>query len=215
MHLDPRNFERRGYEIVGQRDGARLAALLVIDKLLKERLADALRDPADDLALDHRRIDDGADVFGSDITHDLDFTGLRVDVDHGDMSAACEAAEFWIVERGDFKARVELRRNVLGREVALLRHLAKRQSFRTIDRLDYTVDDGELFDRHLQEVRAQSKHTAAQFLGGLDHRATAEHRRAGRKRAEPVRRHGGVVNHAGNVVETDAELVAGNLPHRR
>src|SRR5579862_6176897 len=122
MHLDPRNFERRGYEIVGQRDGARLAGLLVIDKLLKERLADALRDPSDDLSLDHRRIDDGADVFGSNITHDLDFTGLRVDIDHGDMGAACEAAEFWIVERGDFEARVKLRRNILGGKKALHRH---------------------------------------------------------------------------------------------
>ena len=81
--------------------------------------------------------------------------------------------------------------------------------------MDHAVDDGEFADRHLQKMRAQSEDAPAQLLGGLDDGAAAEHRRARREGAETIRRHGGIVVDASDVVERDAELVARHLAHRR
>ena len=125
VQFDGRNLQGGGDCVVGQGHRARLS-VVVIDQFLHQRLADALGDAADDLALHHRRVDDGADIFSCHIAHDFHMPGLRIDVDHDDMGAAGEAAEFGIVERRYFKARIEFRGNVLGGEIAVLGHLLQR-----------------------------------------------------------------------------------------
>ena len=160
MQLNSGNFHGGRDQIIGEGHGARLA-VFVVDQFLQQRLADALGDAADDLPLDHRRVDDGADVLGGDIAHDLDLAGLRIDVDHDDMRAGGKAAELGIVERRDLEALVELLRDVLGGEVALLRHLAERNAFGAVDRLDHAVDDGEFLDRHLAAGMRPSPASAA------------------------------------------------------
>ncbi len=55
----------------------------------------------------------------------------------------------------------------------------------------------------------------AQLFGGLDDGAAAEHRGARREGAEAIGRHRGIVVDASDIVERDAELVAGHLTHRR
>ena len=107
MQLDPRNFQGGRDQIIGQRHGARLAGL-VVHEFLQQRLADALGDAADDLPLDHRGIDDGADVFRGDVADDLHLAGLRIDVHHDDVSACGEAAEFGVVEGRDLETLIEL-----------------------------------------------------------------------------------------------------------
>ena len=56
-------------------------AVLVVDRVLQQRLADALGDAALHLALDDHRVDDAADVVDRDEVHHLDDAGVRVDLD--------------------------------------------------------------------------------------------------------------------------------------
>ena len=54
--------------------------------VLHQDLADALRDAADDLALQQQRVDHGADVVDHAVAHDLDLAGFRVDLDLADVA---------------------------------------------------------------------------------------------------------------------------------
>ena len=62
-------------------------AVLVVDRLLAERLRDALRDAAVHLAVDDHRVDHVADVVDRDVAGEVDGAGLGVDLDDGDVAA--------------------------------------------------------------------------------------------------------------------------------
>ena len=67
-------------QVVGEGRGERLA-VRVVRALLVERGADALRDAAERLALDHHRIHQRAAVLDDDVIEDLDCADLGVDRD--------------------------------------------------------------------------------------------------------------------------------------
>ena len=71
--------------VVGEAAGDRLA-VLVVDDVLEQRLADALHDAAMALALDQQRIDDRAEVVDHGVLHHLDTAGVGIDLDLGDMA---------------------------------------------------------------------------------------------------------------------------------
>ena len=75
-----------------------LAAVVVVDDLFEQRLRDALRDAAVDLALDDHRVDDVAAVVDRDVLLQIDAAGLGVDLDHRDVRA----------ERPDEVGRIEV-----------------------------------------------------------------------------------------------------------
>ena len=60
------------HRIIHERPREELAALGIVDALLEQRLADALRDPAMCLALYDQRVDDAADIVDSGVADDLD-----------------------------------------------------------------------------------------------------------------------------------------------
>ena len=62
MQLDRRDLARGRRQIVGERGGEDIAAV-VVDDLLQQRVADALRDAAMHLAVGDHRIDDAAGVL--------------------------------------------------------------------------------------------------------------------------------------------------------
>src|SRR4029077_14022697 len=62
MEFEPRDFRHRRYEIVGERAGQYVAAV-VIDHFFVERVGDALDDAAMDLPLDDHRVDPPASVL--------------------------------------------------------------------------------------------------------------------------------------------------------
>ena len=95
-----------GRQVVGARHGVvhvgagqQLAALLVVDRILEQRLADALGDAAMDLALDDHRVDDVAEIVDRDEVHDLDDAGVGIDLDLADMRAGRIGEVRRIVER--------------------------------------------------------------------------------------------------------------------
>ena len=88
MHrLDRRQIVRFGHRVVHQRSGQELAGL-VVDHLLEEGAADALRDAAVHLPLDDHGIDDPPAVVGHDVSEQLDAACRGVDLDLGDVNGA-------------------------------------------------------------------------------------------------------------------------------
>ena len=86
--------------------GEELAAV-VIDRTLEQRLADALRQPAMDLALDDHRVDDVAEIVDRDEAQDVDDAGRRLDLDLADVGAR-GIGEVRRVEEGRFlEARLD------------------------------------------------------------------------------------------------------------
>ena len=68
------------HRVVHERSGHELAAA-VIGAALEQRLAEAERKAAVDLALDDHRVDDGADVVDPPEADDLGAAGLRIDLE--------------------------------------------------------------------------------------------------------------------------------------
>ena len=76
VDLERRQIVRPRHAVIHQRAGDELT-VLVIDHAFEQRLADALRDAAVDLALDDHRIDDGAEIIDRGPRDDLALAGLR------------------------------------------------------------------------------------------------------------------------------------------
>jgi hypothetical protein len=73
-------------EIVGKRDAERLAA--VVDELLVKGATKPLGEAADQLALDHHRVDRTADVVTDQEALDCRFSGIGVDPHDANMDVA-------------------------------------------------------------------------------------------------------------------------------
>ena len=69
-----------GHAVVDQR-GVAQQPVVVVDRLLPQRLGDALHDAAVELALDDHRVDLGAAVVDRGVVEQLDTAGLLVDLD--------------------------------------------------------------------------------------------------------------------------------------
>ena len=110
LHLDPRHVGRARQQIVGKGGGDGLR-LFVVAHPFEQRVADRVRDAADELALDDHRIDDAAAVVDHDIAQDAHAAGLDVDLDLDGMAANA------IGERGRhealhaFEPRLEIARH--------------------------------------------------------------------------------------------------------
>ena len=87
LELERKEIVGTRHAIVHERARLELAALVVIDRVLVERLADALDQRAMDLALDDQRVDDAAEVVGAGEVDKLDRAGLAIDFDLGDIGA--------------------------------------------------------------------------------------------------------------------------------
>ena len=106
MQLDGRDFPQGGRQIIGQRRGEDVAGLVVND-LLQQRIADALRHPAVDLAVDDHRIDQPAGVLRDQEFLDFNPPGFDVDFDDRRMARIGERARR-VVGRGLHDARLDL-----------------------------------------------------------------------------------------------------------
>ena len=87
---DRRHVVGARHRVVHERAGDELPVALVIDGVLHQRLPDALREPADQLALDERVIEHDAGIVHRRIGDDLDHAGVRIDLDLGDVAAVRE-----------------------------------------------------------------------------------------------------------------------------
>ncbi len=83
---------RARQRIIHERAGHELAVALVIDRLLHQRLANALHGAAVHLARQHQRIERDAEVIDDHVVHHPDHAGGRVDLDLGHVRAIRESA---------------------------------------------------------------------------------------------------------------------------
>ena len=89
--LDRRHLAARRRQKIGERRREDVAAF-VVDDLFQQRIADALRDAADDLAVDNHRIDQAAGILGHDEPLDRDPSGLRVNLDDAGVAGVRKRA---------------------------------------------------------------------------------------------------------------------------
>src|SRR5438552_17573662 len=76
------------HAVVHEGPGKQLPAVLIVDRLLVQGLADALRNAALDLSFDDHVIDDPADVVATDDASEPDLPGLRIYLDFAGLGAA-------------------------------------------------------------------------------------------------------------------------------
>ena len=86
---------------------------LVVHDLFQQRVADALRDAAHDLAVHDHRIDETAGIFGDDEPLDRHASGVRIDLDDGGMAGIGKCAGR-IVGRGFGKSGIDLALEQMG-----------------------------------------------------------------------------------------------------
>ena len=86
VDLERRQVVRARHAIVHERAGDELRRI-VIDRVLVERLADALRQAAVDLAGDDHRVDDAAEIIARGEVDNRYLSGFGVDFDFGDVCA--------------------------------------------------------------------------------------------------------------------------------
>ena len=110
--IDRGDLDRRRHQVLRHRRRDQVAAL-VVDRLLVQRLGDALRDAAVHLALHDHRVDHGAAVVDRHVLHDVGRAGLGVDLDHADVGAGRPREVRRVVDRGG--VRDAARRRPAGR----------------------------------------------------------------------------------------------------
>ena len=76
---EERNVVGARHGIVHERARKELAAVWIIDRMLKQSLADALHDTAMDLALEQERIDGPAEIVDDRVALDYDPAGIGID----------------------------------------------------------------------------------------------------------------------------------------
>ncbi len=156
-------------EIVGARQGIvheaagdQLAGRRVVDRVLEQRLADALRDAAMDLTRRHHRIEERAEIVDRHEALDLDLAGLAVDLDLADVAAVREGLRrglevSLLVEAGLHALRQRLR---IARD---LRKLDEADAPIGADDTERAVDEFKVARRRLEPMRGER-------LGLLEHR---------------------------------------------
>src|SRR5215831_13974667 len=98
--LDFRYLGSAGQQVVHQRPGKELAAL-VIDKIFIQPATNALRHPTADLAIDDGGIDDATAVMGQYIAQERDPAGVDVHFNEGHVHrAGIRDSRYWPIDSG-------------------------------------------------------------------------------------------------------------------
>ena len=114
------------HAVIHKRAGEQLSACRIIDAVLAERLARALHDATMDLTLDDHRVQHDADIVDGSVCDESQLTGVRIDLDLGDMTAARKGEVHRIEESDLFEAGLQdLERKAARREIGRTRDLAE------------------------------------------------------------------------------------------
>ena len=113
LAFDPRHHVRARHGVIHELAGDQLA-VVVIDGLLPQRLADALRDAAVHLAVDDQRIHNVAAIVHRDVALDLDVAGVAIDFGDHDVRAEREREVRRLPEMGRDQAGLGVGRQLHG-----------------------------------------------------------------------------------------------------
>ena len=178
--------------VVHQRRRQQLPGV-VVDAVLRERAAEALRDPAGDLALDERGIDDAPAVVHRHVAQHAHLTRLDVDLDDGEVGAVGEGPRSGVrIVHGRLEARLDPA-ELVRPEVRGARELGVAQPA-----FGAPTDDGaaaaelDVGGMRLEQRRRDGSDALAQRPRGEQRRASADRHAAARPGASAVRHDGGV-----------------------
>ena len=111
--FDPGHVAGAGNGVVGQLAGDELA-LVVVNSLLKQRLAHGLHDSAVNLPIDEERINHIAAIVHGDILLHADIAGIGIDFNDAQVRAEGKCEVRGLKKRGGIEAGVNSRGQCLG-----------------------------------------------------------------------------------------------------
>src|ERR1700738_5125000 len=181
LDLDGRDIERVRDNVVCEACSQDLAAL-VVDDLLEQSRADALRYAPAYLTLDYHRVDHAAAVLTNEVTLDRYLVRPAIDFEGDDVGGGGRGAEIRIVDLGDFQLLARVLRQPAHLRVHGLRQLMKGHRAVRAAYEDGAVRSIEILDCSFEQVRGR-----AQRCGWHRYRCCAPPRRCrpgGRVRLE-------------------------------
>ena len=212
MQLDRRNFVCGRRHVIGERGGED-RAVLVVDDLLQQRVADALRDAAMHLAVGDHRVDDLAGVLRHQEFLDDDAPGLDVHLDDRDVAGVGERAGR-IVVAGLADAGIDLALEAMRLRISLARHFRNRHRAIGAGNFRLAVLQHDVGLGRFQHGAGDLDQLGAHFARGDQRGAAGNHQRTAGERAPAVRRAVGIAMHDPDHVGRDAELVGDDLRQR-
>src|SRR5947208_11566740 len=122
--------------------------------MLKESLADALDDPAMDLALEQQRIDGAAEIVDDGVALDYDAAGIGIDLDLGDVAAVGEGLSWRYAVMRRVEPRLHARRQFRG-IARRLRHRENIEAEIGAGHTEYPIGKTHVLRRDFQKVRSE------------------------------------------------------------
>src|SRR5262249_34211873 len=134
--------------------------------MLKESLANALYDPAMDLALEQERVDNAAEIVDDGVALDYDGAGIGVDLDLDDVAAVGEGLSWRHAVMPGTEPRPRPRRQFRG-VARRLRHRENIEAEIGAGHAEYPIGKTYVLRRHFQKVRSELHAFADDGASGL------------------------------------------------
>src|SRR6478609_8448293 len=122
--------------------------------MLKESLADALDDPAMDLALEQQRINDAAEIVDDGVALNYDGAGIGIDLDLDNVAAVGKGLSWWYAVMRRVEPRFHARRQFRG-IARRLRHRENIEAEIGAGHAEYPIGKTYVLRRDFQKVRSQ------------------------------------------------------------
>src|SRR5215813_14399612 len=122
--------------------------------MLKESLANALYDPAMDLALEQERVDGTAEIVDDGVALDYNDAGIRIDLDLDDVAAVGEGLSWRYAVMLRIEPRLHARRQFRG-IARRFRHRENIEAEIGAGHAEYPIGKTYVLRRDLQKVRSE------------------------------------------------------------
>src|SRR5215472_13001070 len=122
--------------------------------MLKESLANALHDPAMDLALEQERVDGAAEIVDDSVALDCDDAGIGVDLYLNDVASVREGLSWRYAVMRRVEPRLYPRRQFRG-IARRLRHRENIEAEISARYAEYPISKTYVLRRHFQKVRGE------------------------------------------------------------
>ena len=177
VHLEGGDVVGARHRVVHERAGQELARLVVVGEHLEESLAEALHDPAVDLALHEHRVDHPPDVVDDGVAHDTNLAGFDVDLHLADLRAVRERHRRRRERRRLAQPGLEARRELLG-HIGRACDGGQRHAAVGAGHGEACVAPDDVLVRRFHQMRGDAPATLDHLLRRARHRRSADAQRS-------------------------------------
>ena len=160
-----------------------LPAVRIVDRVLEQRLADALHDAAVDLALEQQRIDGAAEIVDHGVALDGDGAGIGIDLDLDDVAAVGKGLRRRHADMGGIEPGRHAGRQFF-RIARRFRHFEDIEAQIGAGHAERAVGESDVLRRDFQKMRGELRALADDRLARLIQRRAGDGERA-RAAGEP------------------------------